>query len=77
MNIEVANPYQILSKGFLSFSSEIINKLKSLEMSIASKRQEMAQDLDLQFKQIELSYQQNLRSLQDFYGVEMEKLFKD
>lgn len=77
MNIEVANPYQILSKGFLSLSSEIINKLKSLEMSIASKRQEMAQDLDLQFKQIELSYQQNLRRLQDLYGVEMEKLFKD
>lgn len=77
MNIEVANPYQILSKGFSSLSSEIINKLKSLEMSIASKRQEMAQDLDLQFKQIELSYQQNLRRLQDLYGVEMEKLFKD
>ncbi|EGW30088.1 uncharacterized protein SPAPADRAFT_68915 [Spathaspora passalidarum NRRL Y-27907] len=72
----IGSAYDVMNESLKLLSSNLINKLKSLEFNILKKQNQLQQELDNAFAKIEHQHKIKLQEIQQYYKQECEKILK-
>lgn len=73
-NATPTSDYNYINESLILFSSNIVNKLKTIEYNVLQKRNELQNELDLEFARIFAKHKQKLHEIQQHITGELNKL---